>query len=82
MRTTLSLEEDVAVALERLRRNRDESFKDLVNEALRRGLQQMNSRPAKRERFVTATADLGRARISDLDDIAGVLGSVEGDAFR
>lgn len=82
MRTTLSLEEDVAVALERLRRNRDESFKDLVNEALRRGLQQMNNRPAKRERFVTATVDLGRARIPDLDDIAGVLASVEGDAFR
>jgi hypothetical protein len=42
----------------------------------------MSNRPAKRERFVTGSADLGRARIPDLDDIAGVLGSVEGDAFR
>jgi len=38
MRTTLTLDDDVAAALERLRRTRNASLKDLVNEALRRGL--------------------------------------------
>jgi Ribbon-helix-helix protein, copG family len=38
MRTTLTLDDDVAAALERLRKSRDASLKDLVNEALRRGL--------------------------------------------
>jgi hypothetical protein len=38
MRTTLTLEGDVAVQIERLRRARDVSLKDIVNDALRRGL--------------------------------------------
>jgi hypothetical protein len=37
MRTTLTLDDDVAVALERLRRAGDASLKDIVNDALRRG---------------------------------------------
>jgi len=40
MRTTLTLDDDVTVQLERLRRARDASLKDLVNEALRRGLRE------------------------------------------
>jgi ribbon-helix-helix CopG family protein len=41
MRTTLTLDDDVAAILERLRKSRDASLKDLVNEALRRGLKDM-----------------------------------------
>jgi hypothetical protein len=37
MRTTLTLDDDVAAALERLRRSRRIGLKRLVNEALRRG---------------------------------------------
>ena len=33
MRTTLTLDDDVAAILERLRKSRDASLKDLVNEA-------------------------------------------------
>ena len=33
MRTTLTIEDDVAVQLKRLRREQDASFKELVNEA-------------------------------------------------
>ena len=35
MRTTLTLDDDVAVQLERLRKARHANLKDLVNEALR-----------------------------------------------
>jgi Arc/MetJ family transcription regulator len=41
MRTTLTLDDDVAAAIERLRQTREASFEDLVNEALRRGLKEM-----------------------------------------
>jgi len=41
MRTTLTIDDDVAVQLNRLRCERDSSLKDLVNEALRRGLRDM-----------------------------------------
>jgi hypothetical protein len=50
MRTTLTIDDDVAATLERLRRNRDTSLKDLINEALRRGLRDMDSRPTPRAR--------------------------------
>jgi len=35
MRTTLTVDEDVAVQLERVRRSRDATLKQVVNEALR-----------------------------------------------
>jgi hypothetical protein len=53
MRTTLTLDEDVAATLGRLCKTREQSFKDLVNEALRRGLKQMDARPKRREPFRT-----------------------------
>ncbi len=41
MRTTLTLDPDVAALLERVRAARDATLKDVVNEGLRRGLKQM-----------------------------------------
>ncbi|MCU0234048.1 MAG: ribbon-helix-helix domain-containing protein [Thermoanaerobaculales bacterium] len=38
MRTTLTLDDDVARQLKRLARSTDRSFKEVVNEAIRRGL--------------------------------------------
>jgi len=81
MRTTLSLDDDVAAALERLRKGRDASLKEVVNEALRRGLRQMD-RKQRRSRFRTRTVDLGRCRIGSLDDVAEALALAEGEAFR
>jgi Arc/MetJ-type ribon-helix-helix transcriptional regulator len=81
MRTTLSLDDDVAAALERLRKGRDASLKEVVNEALRQGLRQMD-RKQRRSRFRTRTVDLGRCRIGSLDDVAEALALAEGEAFR
>jgi hypothetical protein len=81
MRTTLSLDDDVAAVLERLRRTRKASLKELVNEALRRGLQQMAS-PAKRGRpFRTRPVSLGRCLIGSVDDVAGALAVAEGESY-
>ena len=49
MRTTLTLDDDVAAALERLRRARDASLRDIVNDALRRGLSDLTTRPKRRD---------------------------------
>lgn len=82
MRTTLTLDDDVAAALERLRRSREESLKVLVNEALRRGLKQLNKRPEQRHPLRTTPVALGRCRIGSVDNIADVLTVAEGDAFK
>ena len=44
MKTTLTLDDDVAAALERVRRTRNASLKDVVNDALRRGLNDLSTR--------------------------------------
>lgn len=60
MRTTLTLDPDVAAQVERLRRDRDMALKDVINEALRRGLHAMSSRPQQHEPFQTSVHDGGK----------------------
>ncbi len=81
MRTTLTLDDDVAVQLERLRRAREVSLKDLVNDALRRGLREMSAKPKKREPFRTRTFDLGPFLIN-IDNVAEALAHAEGEGFK
>lgn len=82
MRTTLTLEDDVAAAIQRLRRESDDSLKTVVNRALREGLKQLERHPEPRQEFVTATVSLGRCRIGDLSDVAAALALAEGDGYR
>jgi hypothetical protein len=82
MRTTLTLDDDVAAILERLRKSRDASLKGLVNEALRRGLKDMTSRTKRRERLQTRSVALGRLRIASLDNIGEALAIAEGEAYK
>ena len=82
MRTTLTLDDDVAVVLERMRKSRDVSLKELVNEGLRRGLKDMSSRPKRRERLRTRSVALGQLRIASLDNIGEALALAEGEAYK
>lgn len=81
MRTTLTIDDDVAVQLEKLRRSRDASFKDLVNEALRRGLQEMSAPARKRKPFRTRTYNLGKQLI-DIDNVAEAIAYAEGEDYK
>ena len=78
MRTTLTLDDDVAVRLERLRRN-GRTLKDVVNEALRAGLDALDERgrPVVRKSYTTPM-DLGRPLVDNVDDVWGVLDAIEG----
>ncbi len=82
MRTTLTLDEDVAAGLTRLRKQRGGSFKSLVNDALREGLRAMTEPPRKRATFETRTVDLGSCLLGDIDNIAEVLAVAEDESFR
>ena len=82
MRTTLTLEDDVAAQIERLRKRRGESLKDLINEALREGLKQMAAPPRKHAPFRTKSVDLGRCLLGNVDNVAEVLAVAEGESFR
>jgi hypothetical protein len=78
MRTTLTIDDDVAAALERLRKQRDVSLKQIVNEALRKGICELNQRRKRGARYQTRVVNLGQARLS-VDNISEVLSIAEED---
>ncbi len=82
MRTTLTLDDDVAAKLKALTRRTGRAFRDVVNDALRRGLAQ--AAPARaRTPFRVQARDLGRQRPGiTLDNIAEVLDQIEGPSHR
>jgi hypothetical protein len=82
MRTTLTLDDDVAATLKRLQRARDASLKDIINDALRKGLSDLTARPKHREAFQTQVADLGRVRLPSIDNINESLAFAEGETFK
>lgn len=82
MRTTLTIDDDVAVELRKLRRKGDLSLKAVVNDVLRRGLRRSEGRPKQRKPFRTRTFDVGKPLLTNFDNIAEVLARLEGDAFK
>ena len=81
MRTTLTIDDDVAVRLERLRRERDANLKDVVNDALRRGLDSIETPAKPREPFRMKTFDMGQPRFS-IDNVAEAIAYAEGEDFK
>jgi hypothetical protein len=81
MRTTLTLDDDVAVQLERLRRTRNANLKDVVNEALRRGLRDMSAPAKKHQPFRTRSSPMGKPLVN-LDNVAETLAQLEGEGFK
>lgn len=73
MRTTITLDPDVEVLVKNAMRESDASFKQVLNDALRRGLG-AGERPP-RARFVQRTYDLGPMRVtaSNLNALADEL---------
>jgi hypothetical protein len=83
MRTTVTLDEDLAVRLERHRSQHGESFKQALNEAVRAGLNQLESNPGvTREVRRTMPLDLGRRLVGSIDDIGEVLAITESEDYR
>jgi predicted transcriptional regulator len=73
MRTTLTLDDDVAARLERLRRARGQSLRDIINDALRRGLDDLTRRTHQSDPFRTESVDLGRLRLPSIDRVSEIL---------
>lgn len=82
MRTTLTLDPDVAVLLEKARETTKKSMKEIVNQALRRGLSEATTGGEPRESYATPPADLGGCLLPDLDDVTDALAVAEGEDFR
>ena len=77
MRTTLSLDDDVAALLEQVRKARETTFKQVVNDALREGLARLSSPAESQLPFHTRPVDLGNCFYPNLDNVWDVLDEVE-----
>ena len=68
----------MAARLQRLRRDRDANLKDVVNDALRRGLDSIEARPKPRKPFKMKTFD-GGEQLIPLDNVAEAIPLIEGE---
>ncbi|WP_158023226.1 ribbon-helix-helix domain-containing protein [Candidatus Nitrospira inopinata] len=81
MRTTLTLDDDVAAKLKAEARRSGLSFRETVNAALRRGL--ATQRSVSRKPFRVMCRDLGNLQPGlTLDSIADLIEQVEGPLHR
>ncbi len=82
MRTTLTLDDDVAEAIDKeLRRRPKSTYKQVVNDLLRAGIhtrRETNRTP----KFTVQARSLGVRRGLNYDDIGGLLEELEGAAHR
>ena len=81
MRTTLTLNEDVAARAKALARQLDRPFKQVINEALRKGLELLDN-PPESLRYETQPRSMGLRPGLSLDNIGELLAQVEGEAFK
>jgi hypothetical protein len=83
MRTTITLDEDVAIEIKQLCAKQGVRFKLVVNQALRAGLRALQEpENGEGEPYRTPAVSLGRPTYPDLDDVAELLAVAEGDDHR
>ena len=82
MRTTITLEDDVAAALKRPGKQRGFKFKTLLNHALREGIKSLTGPTKKRSVFRPRSINLGSCRAGNVDNVAEVLAVAEGKSFN
>jgi len=81
MRTTLTLEPEVAARLKREARRSGKAFKVVVNDALKRGLG-LEARPAKAGRFSVRPHDFGFKSAVDLDRLNQLVDELDVEAAK
>lgn len=82
MRTTLTLDDDVAARLDHVRARDGRPFRQLVNDVLRAGLDHAEARSALPRGPYTRPVDLGRPRLPDVDDVSEALALLDADGLR
>lgn len=79
MRTTLTLDDDVAAQLRRVQNERNVGFRTLVNEAIRAGLASLERASATPTPFQVQTFDCGACLLGDLRSVSETLAAAEGE---
>jgi hypothetical protein len=79
----VTLDDDLAVRLQEQQAASGMTFKEVLNDAIRRGLTVADAQErADPEHATTRPLSLGRRLIGDLDSVAEALANAEGETFR
>ncbi len=81
MRTTLTLDDDIAARLQSESRRSGRPFKDIVNDYLRRGLESRRT-AGNPKPFKVKARPLGLRQGLDYDNVGDLLEQIEGPAAR
>jgi len=81
MRTTITLDDDVALMLGKLQKTEQKPFKQIVNEVLRSGLVKKKSEGQEKPHYSTPELDAGMCKYPDLDNVAEILAVAEGEDY-
>ena len=83
MRTTLTLDDDIGVEIERLRDTQKLGLKEIVNRAMRLGLERMaTTRPAKSKKFQTHVFSAKRTLLDGVVKTHDMLALGEGEDYK
>ena len=80
MRTTIVIDDDLSIEIDRLAAERNRTKREIIDELLRRGISaepQRNRAPVE-----TQPRDLGTCKLPNIDDVSETLAVAEGEAFR
>jgi hypothetical protein len=83
MRTTVTLDDDVARALERIQAEERSTFRRVLNEAIREGLaaRERRARQGSRQTRTTHPRNLG-PRLTSFDNTSELIAAIEGDTYK
>ena len=83
MRTTVTLDDDLSLRLEQLRVETGQSFKEVINEMVRIGLERHGFTVVRQSEFrrPLKTLDLGEPKV-DLTNVWDTVAVVEGEEWR
>lgn len=83
MRTTITLDDDVAIALERIRTEERTTFRQTLNEMVREGLaaRTRRERQGAAQIRTTPARTLG-PRVASFDSTSELLAVIEGDTYK
>lgn len=81
MRTTLTLDADVAAGIRAIQEETGATHKAIVNEALRRGLAEMKNPEQPRQRYRTEPHDAGKPAIESVHNVHDLIAFTEGEDF-
>lgn len=83
MRTTLTLEDDVAAMIQQRLKEQDIGLKALINTLLRDAFaQQKDGRRIRSQPFAVQPFNTGKCLVGDVESVAETLALIEGDSFK